>query len=134
MRLMVKCKSFNKCNIVRPSQKSVRNRECTDLLRASRLFGDNRTCLSFILSLGKSTCANASASRVSQRNASSASAILAKSYYDARMRMLFLYLLVASHVRMIKSVIPNKNLTDPVKPQKAVDSISVYAYYEIKRS
>lgn len=26
MRLMVKCKSFNKCNIVRPSQKSVRNR------------------------------------------------------------------------------------------------------------
>lgn len=40
MRLMVKCKSFNKCNIVRPSQKSVRNRECTDLLRGSRLFRD----------------------------------------------------------------------------------------------
>jgi len=37
MRLMVKCKSFNKCNIVRSSQKSVRNRECTDLLRGSRL-------------------------------------------------------------------------------------------------
>jgi len=37
MRLMVKCKSFNKCNIVRPSQKSVRNRECTDLLRGSRI-------------------------------------------------------------------------------------------------
>lgn len=40
MRLMVKCKSFNKCNIVRPSQKSVRNRECTDLLRGSRFFRD----------------------------------------------------------------------------------------------
>lgn len=38
MRLMVKCKSFNKCNIVRPSQKSVRNRECTDLLRVSHIF------------------------------------------------------------------------------------------------
>lgn len=50
MRLMVKCKSFNKCNIVRPSQKSVRNRECTDLLRASRLFGDNRMPLFIYLS------------------------------------------------------------------------------------
>jgi len=60
MRLMVKCKSFNKCNIVRSSQKSVRNRECTDLLRGSRPFlRDDRRVSLKIPSSGKSASGRA---------------------------------------------------------------------------